>query len=173
MKVVDETAETVAISGADLEAPVQFVDAYLYEGRVYREKVIDGDPSAGTQLTPRIIGHELTDGGHELKVVLKVEVAFMFREAARAVIEADVIGHFRSQSIIEPDGAKSWATREALMLMWPYARAIVSQLAGAMHVSFPPLPTLDVVRTLAEIKQAQEIAQKKRRARTRKAPKED
>ena len=133
----------------EIVASIQLVDVYLWELHVDREPT--PVPQELPTLEPKVVGHDLSDDRRELKVLLQVQVTYQFREEARAVVQLTLIGMFRNEAEFTEDDAKAYADGAAFVLMWPYARAMVAQIAGTMQVAFPPLPTLDVMRTLAQL----------------------
>ncbi len=123
--------------------PIQLTDVYLFESVVrrgdYEEQFKDGpvlDLGVGQP-------EEWSDPIFTMRLI--GEVHFSFREGAAIHIKADMLGEFRSPEDIEPAQRKSFGDTQAMILLWPYLRAAVSELSKMTGISVPVLPTLDVV----------------------------
>ncbi len=136
---------------------IQMETAYLYELHVTREPGT-GTPE-GPVLEPSVVGHNLSPDGLTLSVLLRAKAGMTFREDVAAIIDCTMLGVFRSTQPIDPAAAAEFSIREGLVLLWPYLRATIADIATRLQLAFPLLPTLDVQQLLQLFKQAVEKAE--------------
>jgi preprotein translocase subunit SecB len=123
--------------------PIQLTEVYLFESEVRRapseERFKDGpvlDLAVG-------LPEEWSDPAFSVR--LSGEVHFSFREEAAIHIKADMLGEFLSPDDTQPEDRQTFGATQAPILLWPYLRAAVSELARMTGIGVPVLPTLDVV----------------------------
>ena len=140
------SAVPAGIPGPSIAFPIQMQDVYLYEVRVTRtpEPIGPGGPT----LEPSIVGHGVQPDGRTLTLLLKVVAKAEFRPEAFATIECTMMGVFVANAAIDPARAAAFSAREGIVLMWPYLRATMADLAARLQIPFPILPTLDVTQLL-------------------------
>lgn len=122
--------------------PIQLADVYLYDCTVVRRDVTKDDPTQPTFLTS-LDAHDQEDLDGFV-VQLSIEVGFRFRDEAVAQINARVNGVFVRIGPLDADEENRFREADSAILLWPYARAIVGDIARAMDIGLPPLPTVDV-----------------------------
>jgi preprotein translocase subunit SecB len=128
--------------------PIQLVEAYLYEAtieRLEREAASSDEP----RLLTRIMATAEDTAAKQLKVLLEAEVLVPFRPEAELRLVASVTGVFSWSGRQSKSARKGFLEREAVVLLWPYLRAHVTQLSALTAVKVPNLPTLDVIALLA------------------------
>jgi hypothetical protein len=77
-------------------------------------------------------------------------VSVTYRYSGTHVVHlfCSVEGDFRSTSKITERRFESFREREAFVLLWPYLRASIGELARMLEIRMPPLPVLDVRRVV-------------------------
>jgi Preprotein translocase subunit SecB. len=100
-------------------------------------------PTFATNLTTADL-----EGISGFSALLIVEVKFRFREEAVATIRTSTQGVFVKEGNPPPDVTERFRSADCAVLLWPYARAHVSEVARMMDIDIPPLPTIDVRLTL-------------------------
>ena len=131
-------------------ATVQLANVYLWQARMDRAGL--AEPLEGPTLESQVVGHDVSDNGLEIRVLLNVKVTHQFRDGACGVLDVILLGEF--VSLGEPfseDVSSQYARTVATPLMWPYARAIVGQFGQMTQLDFPPLPTLDVLGAMSHL----------------------
>ncbi len=128
---------------------VQLVEAYLYEAQIVRRSrtAVDADePSLNAG--PRSFSHDETNS--RLVVLLGAEIKFPFSGDRTAIAEVtcSVFGVFSYSGKPQEQVLQAFPGREGLIILWPYLRAYVAQIAGMTGLHLPPVPTLDVLATL-------------------------
>ena len=135
---------------------IQMETAYLYELHVTRQPG-KGSPE-GPHLEPSIVGHNLSPDGLTLSVLLRAKAGMTFREDVAAIIDCTMLGVFRSTHPIDATTAAEFSVREGLVLLWPYLRTTIADIATRLQLPFPALPTLDVQQLLQLFKETVEKA---------------
>lgn len=122
--------------------PFQFADAYLFDAAVSRvPNVAEGEGDQPTLQLSAVSAHVQEDG-RVLVATIGASVAVPFGSGNRLEIACQTSGHFRSEKPIEPAMADSFLPT-AFVLIYPYLRAHVSELARMTALAVPPLPTID------------------------------
>lgn len=122
--------------------PFQFADAYLFDAAVKRvPNVAEGEGDQPTLQLSAVSAHVQEDS-RVLVATIGASVAVPFGSGNRLEIACQTSGHFRSERPIEPDVADSFLPT-AFVLIYPYLRAHVSELARMTALAVPPLPTID------------------------------
>lgn len=122
--------------------PFQFVDAYLFDAAVKRvPNVAEGEGDQPTLQLSAVSAHVQEDD-RVLVATIGASVAVPFGSGNRLEIACQTSGHFRSENPIEPATVDSFLPT-AFVLMYPYLRAHVSELAKMTALAVPPLPTID------------------------------
>lgn len=122
--------------------PFQFADAYLFDAAVKRvPNVAEG---AGDQPTLQLsaVSAHVQEEDRVLVATIGASVAVPFGSGNRLEIACQTSGHFRSEHAIEPALADSFLPT-AFVLIYPYLRAHVGELARMTALAVPPLPTID------------------------------
>jgi preprotein translocase subunit SecB len=122
------------------------LDAYLLTAEVLREAIDETQPSE-PKLDVAVPSLQASHGHEDdqaFTVAVGAAVEFAFRPDARLVLRVTVAGEFYSSEPLDPKFATAFAEREGLVLLWPFLRAQIAQLAALTHISIPILPTLDV-----------------------------
>ncbi|HVA85949.1 MAG TPA: protein-export chaperone SecB [Candidatus Saccharimonadales bacterium] len=127
---------------------IQLIDAYLYDGQVRRSPLRDWAGEPPGSLTVKIEERSVNEERSQVQVQIRVEVVFEFREGAVVDIEAAVRGVFALGSGVDNDFLEAFTKREALVLLWPYLRSTIADIAGLTQTSVAPLPTLDVAQLM-------------------------
>jgi len=131
--------------------PIQLRQAYLYEARVTRRARQKGD-SRNPTLDAEIAGTAPDPAGGAFSVVLGANVTMPFGARpllGMAEFSCSVIGRFEHPEPLPDDLRERFCQKEALILLWPYLRASLSELTRMAELPLPPLPTLDVARVVA------------------------
>lgn len=125
----------------------QLDNAFVHELSAVRRKVTADDPSGPTvnALSPSAVMSEDREG---FSVQWSVRV-FAPTDAGEAVeINCTVEGQFSRDVPVDDELFSSFRTRESFILLWPYARSAVGEIARMLALDIPPLPTVDVRRFL-------------------------
>lgn len=122
--------------------PFQFADAYLFDAAVKR--VPNFAEAEGDQPTLELsaVSAHVQEESRVLVATIGASVSVPFGSGNRLEIACQTSGHFRSENPIEPAIADSFLPT-AFVLIYPYLRANVSELARMTALSVPPLPTID------------------------------
>jgi len=131
--------------------PIQLREAYLYEANVSRRSRQKGDARKPT-LDAQIQGAAPDPRGGAFSVVLGANVTMPFGTPpvpGVATFSCSVIGRFEHPEPLPEDFRERFCQKEALVLLWPYLRASLSELTRMAELPAPPLPTLDVSRIVA------------------------
>lgn len=122
--------------------PFQFVDAYLFEAAVKRvPNVAEGEGDQPTLGLSAVSAH-VQEENRVLVATIGASVAVPFGSGNRLEITCQTSGHFRSENPIESATAHSFLPT-AFVLIYPYLRAHVAELARMTGLAVPPLPTID------------------------------
>jgi preprotein translocase subunit SecB len=131
--------------------PIQLRQAYVYEARISRRARQKGD-SRNPTLDAQIQGAAPDPAGGAFNVVLGADVTMPFGTRplpGLAEFSCSVIGRFEHPEPLPEDFRERFCEKEALVLLWPYLRASLSELTRMAELPIPPLPTLDVSRVVA------------------------
>lgn len=122
--------------------PFQFVDAYLFDATVRR--VPNAAEEADDQPTLHLsaVSAHVQEDDRVLVATIGASVAVPFGSGNRLEIACQTAGHFRSENPIEAATADSFLPT-AFVLIYPYLRAHVGELARMTALVVPPLPTID------------------------------
>ena len=125
---------------------VELRQAFVYElgvSRRARTEADDDKPSLG--VGPQAFSHD--SDKNTLTVLIGGEIRFPFGEDAVAMadVKCSVFGVFSYHGQMDPEVLRVFPTREGLIILWPYLRSGIAQIAGMTGLQLPPLPTLDVV----------------------------
>ena len=151
---------------------IQLRDAYLYEATVARRDARPGDdpaPSlnAGTSLP------ELQPDSNLFTQLISVAVAVPFNDG-KAVLELKCAYNGVFASALDAKLTRQEidliAERTTTVLLWPYLRAGIGELARMTGVDVPQIPTLDVVRFLTPTKAPRKVSSPSKKATARKLP---
>jgi hypothetical protein len=129
--------------------PVGLVDAYLYETSVRRINRRSKAKEARPTLDTTVLGHTVENDGRDLAVLLQGEVRMPYREIKEIVIRCSVLGQFRSGSPVSGAQVEAFANRDAIVLLYPYLRAMTGEIGRMTGLPVPPLPTMDVTQFIA------------------------
>jgi len=80
--------------------------------------------------------------------LLTVQAEFRIRVGAKCRIESKTAGVFRRVGDLDPESDSKFRQLDCAVILWPYARATVGEIARMTGLDLPPLPTVDVRRTL-------------------------
>lgn len=83
-----------------------------------------------------------------LTCFLRVSIQYPSESAPAVKIDFVIVGLFLSDEDLTEDDLKYFGEKNALLILWPYARQIAQELSSHMRLPIPPLPTLDVARTI-------------------------
>jgi hypothetical protein len=152
---LEETAEDRAIDedpGRPVPPfPFQLVDAYLMSSSLTRRESKPDDPdrprfrtSIGTEDQPDLDG---------FLAHLQVDAVFTFRPGATCELSACTTGVFLRVEGADPEIEGQFRSSDCAVILWPYARATVAELARMAGLTdIPPLPTIDVRSSLASLR---------------------
>jgi preprotein translocase subunit SecB len=137
--------------GAETQLPlrtysIQLQDAYVYEAGIRR----DARPSdlQSARFDPTLRAIVIPAGGKRLAIALTGVVTFPFSEAGLLIVECTISGQFVAASRKKKAELEAFARREAVLLLWPYLRGAIGQLAQLTGIQVPPLPIVDVLEML-------------------------
>ena len=136
----------VAVPGPSITFPIQMANAYLHELHITR--TVEPIRSEGPTLDPSIVGHSLSPDGRTLTLLLRAKVRASFRPEAFATIDCTMMGVFQAEAPIDAARAGGFSVRVGLVLLWPYLRSTIADMAAHLQIDFPTLPTLDVTQLL-------------------------
>lgn len=86
----------------------------------------------------------ISDDRTSMRVLWRATVQYPYSPTRVASIECTVEGRFTATAPVPPRAFERFKDREAFVLLWPYLRAAVAQIAAMMEAKVPPLPTVDV-----------------------------
>lgn len=157
---------------------VQLVDAYLHEVTLERKGVSES-PEPSLFVTQSQV--EWIGGSDRTRfaILLQADLVWPFNDG-RAVgnLSVTVAGIFAVSDEMTDEAVGAFAGREGLVLVYPYLRSMVGQLWRLTGIPAPPIPTMDVLGTVAAMDQAErepieagrrELAKPKARRRRSKA----
>ena len=130
---------------------LQIADAYLYDSSVTRVPTLDAKP--GDNPSAEIYAHSwhIQENDRVLVVVIGARASAPFREGQVLKVECTTAGHFRSEVPLTRESVADFAAGTALLLIYPYLRANVGELARMTGISVPSLPTLDAAGVLSAL----------------------
>lgn len=129
---------------------VQLREAFVYELSITRRERVDTDTrEASLQAGPG--AHSRDDANHRFSLLVGGDIQFPYGDGTSAIAEVKcaVLGVFAYVGEPNEDLLAVFPAREGLIILWPYLRAAVAQVAGMTGLQLPPVPTLDVMATLA------------------------
>jgi preprotein translocase subunit SecB len=128
---------------------VQLREAYVYEVSVTRrERTESEEAEPSLQAGPGAFNRD--DAQHRFSVLVGGDIQFPFGDGLKAVaqVKCSVLGVFTYTGQPDEELLRVFPSREGLIILWPYLRAAVAQVAGMTGLQLPPIPTLDVMATL-------------------------
>jgi preprotein translocase subunit SecB len=147
----------------------QLVDAYIWAASLTRRDHLPGDPVGPANLALGVLDRKRAGDHPDRHIVLvQAQLVAPFNEnRATAELTCTTAGVFEipDESLVDLD---AFTVREAVILIYPYLRSHVGQLWRAAAIPIHPLPTLDVVATLAALDQG--VAEVKRARRAARPP---
>jgi hypothetical protein len=136
---------TVREDAGSVELPIypfQFVDAYVFDAAVKRvPNVAEGEGDQPTLQLSAVSAHVQEDD-RVLVATIGASVGVPFGSGNRLEIACQTSGHFRSENPIEAATADSFLPT-AFVLIYPYLRAHIGELARMTALAVPTLPTID------------------------------
>jgi len=129
------------------EYPVQLVGARLYSAALIRRKPVETD-SEGPGLDFAVRAHSVRPDLHGLSVLVGATVTVRLHSEIVASIDCAIDGTFESAIPLVDDFIAEFINGGAKVILWPYLRAAVGEIARMAEVDAPPLPTLDVLSAL-------------------------
>jgi preprotein translocase subunit SecB len=127
--------------------PVQLVGARLYSAQLVRRKPVETDPE-GPGLDFGVRAHSVRQDLRGLSVLVGATVTVRVESEIVAAIECAIDGTFNSDVELTDDFVAEFVNGGAKVILWPYLRAAVGEVARMAEVDAPPLPTLDVLNML-------------------------
>jgi hypothetical protein len=127
---------------------VQLVGATVHEIRTSRRrrKRTDSDkPIIESWLQPHL--HAGPEEGL-FTVLAGADVTHVAGPRQMATVHCSVMGFFSYRGAVSDEMLTRFQHVESMVLLWPYLRAAVAELARMMDTDLPPLPTLDVLKEL-------------------------
>jgi preprotein translocase subunit SecB len=121
--------------------PLQFVDAYLFDAAVRRVPNVAGASDEPALHLSAVSAH-VQEEDRVLVATIGASVAVPYGSGNRLEIACQTSGHFRSEGSIEAATADSFLPT-AFVLIYPYLRAHIGELARMTALAVPPLPTID------------------------------
>jgi preprotein translocase subunit SecB len=104
------------------------------------------DDSEHLQTAVQIALTELDAAARAFRVRLDVQIGVpAVGEGEIADLQVVVQGTFTAESEISAELYARYTAFTPVALLWPYARAYLSQLGSMVGLAIPPLPSLDVV----------------------------
>jgi hypothetical protein len=145
-----------------LEGPspddMQFNEVAVYEFSATRRGAKEGDPSHPTAEIA-IEGHQLSDDGLSLTVVLKATIAFPFEGEAIADVVCSVYGKFSRPTPFDEATVQRFRDLDGSVILWPHLRAAVSDIGRLLGLALPPLPLLNIKLAAAAVESVRAAAQ--------------
>jgi preprotein translocase subunit SecB len=134
--------------GTDLTPfPYQLRDSYLHSCKLERRAALDGDPERPHFQTS--FAMEIVDDQPGFVAYLTVSALFIFRPGATCEVTVCTTGVFRQSEGLSPEDEGQFMRDDCAVLLWPYARANLGEVVRMAGIPLPPLPTVDVRRSLA------------------------
>jgi preprotein translocase subunit SecB len=134
--------------------PVQLVGARLYSAQLARRGPIETDPE-GPGLDFGVRAHSVREDLRGLSVLVGATVTVRLNSEIVASIECAIDGTFNSDVLLTDDFVTEFINGGAKVILWPYLRAAVGEVARMAEVDAPPLPTLDVLNVLEAARESQ------------------
>jgi hypothetical protein len=127
---------------------IQLAGATVHEIRTSRRrrKRTDSDkPIIESWLQPH-----LPPGAEEglFTVLAGADVTHAAGPRQMATVRCSVMGYFSYNGPVSDEMMTRFQHVESMVLLWPYLRAAVAEIARMMDSDLPPLPTLDVLKEL-------------------------
>lgn len=111
----------------------------------------------------------ISDDRTSLRVRWRATVRYPYALTRVIIISCTVEGRFTATAPVPQRAFERFKDREAFVLLWPYLRASVAQVAAMMDAKVPPLPTVDVRKVVGPRRRS---AGSTRSALSRPAPKD-
>ena len=127
--------------------PVQLRGARLYLAHLVRRKREATDP-AGPGLDFSVRTHVVREDRRGLSVLVGATVTIPMQPEIVASIECAIDGTFESEVPLTEEFVHEFVAGGATVILWPYLRAAVGEVARLAEIDAPPLPTLDVLNLL-------------------------
>lgn len=125
--------------------PIQLVDVYCLSSEAERsdpEPDAEGAEGPQSSLAVESLHSGLSEDGLSFGARLKVDTVFRLPDGPQVKARVTVQGYFVSETRIDQALYDGFVEQTPLVLLWPYARAYLSQLGALLAVPMPPLPTL-------------------------------
>lgn len=135
------------------------MDAYLYDCSVERRVEPEGQETPASFTTSFEFPPTDDLSGAAFRALLRVAATYRFREGAFCVVTAASMGVFQEVGELDEAARRQFRKEDCAVLLWPYARSYVGQLAQMMGIHMPLLPTLDVRQVIATDRESGETGQ--------------
>jgi|SRR4051794_37153743 len=130
---------------------IQLVSVRTYELHGARSRADPAEkyePGREPNVNTGVRNSWLSDDRTRFRVLLGTEFTYQYSRAYIVTIRCSVEGAFTSTAAITARRFASFREREALVLLWPYVRSAVTDIARLMEIRMAPLPLLDVRRVV-------------------------
>jgi hypothetical protein len=124
--------------------PIQLSGVWASRIVGFRRAVRDGDPAAPAFQPFRVRAVRLVADGLGFSCTVRVRVTIPVLEGELFRGEVDVVGQFATatETPLTLGVARAFCRRQALYLLWPFARTFLDQAAMIAGVGIPPLPMI-------------------------------
>jgi len=124
--------------------PLQLGGVWATHLEARRRPLVDGDPDEPEYDYSAVRGVRLGADGRSFSCNVRVDVRVPILEDELFEGRLDMVGHFVStaERALSLAVARGFARRQALYLLWPFARGYLDQMGMMTGVGIPPLPLL-------------------------------
>ena len=112
--------------------------------RFRRESAEPVDPSAEPTVNAQLRSKWISPERDRFRVMWQAEVDYPYSRQFKVKMLCSVDAAFSSSAPITKRRFESFQEREAFVLIWPYLRASMAEMARMLEIRMPPLPVLDV-----------------------------
>ena len=143
---------TEAAPGPELTRfPIQLADVYCVRSVAERRPrgAETSEHPVGIDINVSLMPGDLSEDRRVFGC--RVRIVANYAVLANEVVACDIVvqGVFASEAAIEPEAHLAFVEYTPLVLLWPFARAYMSEVGRMLGVSIPMLPTLDAVNSSA------------------------
>lgn len=122
---------------------VQLVEAHC--ARCVAERTPRPEEELSDELGVRVLLSQLSEDAKSFACRLELAAAYPVHDSEAVRVEVTVEGVFLSDTPLTQEQHAAFVEATPIVLLWPYARAYVSDLGRMLGVTLPMLPTLDAL----------------------------
>ncbi len=135
-------------------APVQLVDAYLYDVALTRSPASDPGLDGPTLAVALREDLHAEPDGHRFAAVIEADVTLPYNDGrAVARLKCAVSGMFASETELPVEEMERFVRTAGVVILYPYLRSTTGQIWRMTGLAAPPLPTLDVLATMSSLEE--------------------